>query len=238
MKSPFLWKKANINLHDKASLQRGAKLYMNHCAGCHSLKYMRYQRMAKDIGIVDSFGDVYQDLVKDNLIFTGAKIGDTIKTAMQEQDAKQWFGVAPPDLSLIARVRGANWIYTYLQSFYVDTKRPWGANNLLLPDTAMPNVLESLQGEQIPIFKKEKLDVLGKEQPVEAISHLALVKQGSMSPEQFKVATNDIVNYLVYVSEPAKLKREALGYWVLGFLIILAVLAYFLKREYWKKIKH
>lgn len=229
--------KAKVNLHDKASLQRGAKLYMNYCAGCHSLKYMRYGRMAEDIGIVNSFGEVYQDLLKNNLIFTNAKINDTIKTAMTEQDAASWFGIAAPDLSLIARVRGANWLYTYLNSFYIDNKRPQGTNNLLIPDTAMPNVLESLQGEQIPIFKKEMLNVGGQEKQVNAIEHLTLVKRGSMSPEQFAVATNDIVNFLVYVSEPAKLKRESLGYWVLGFLLILAILAFFLKREYWKHVK-
>jgi ubiquinol-cytochrome c reductase cytochrome c1 subunit len=142
--------KVHIDLSDKPALQRGAQLFMNHCVGCHSLKYLRYENMAQDIGIVDMDGKVLGDVLKKNLMFSGDKETDRIDTAMSKQDGVNWFGMAPPDLSLVARSRGADWLYTYLRSFYQDDKRPWGVNNLIFPDVAMPHVLLELQGKLNP----------------------------------------------------------------------------------------
>jgi ubiquinol-cytochrome c reductase cytochrome c1 subunit len=228
---------AQINLKDKASLQRGAKWFMNYCSGCHSLKYLRYNRLALDLGIIDEIGKINAKLVKANLIFTNAKITDAINTSMSEKDAKQWFGDAPPDLSLTARSRGSNWLYSYLISFYSDPKRPWGTNNLLYPDVAMPNVLINLQGEQIPIYHDEIQNIDGKKQIVKVIDHVATTKPGLMSPVQFNAMVNDLVNFLTYVSEPEQTKRIQLGIWVLLFLVIFAIITFLLKREYWKDVK-
>lgn len=227
----------HINLNDKASLQRGAKWYMNYCSGCHSLNYLRYSRMALDIGIVDSNGEINAKLLKNNLIFTNAKTTDHIATSMSVTEAKQWFGVVPPDLTLEARVRGPQWLYNYLLNFYSDPKRPFGTNNALFPDVAMPNVLINLQGIQIPIYRKQTFIIDGKTQQIAEIDHLVLVKNGLMSPVQFAAAMNDLVNFLTYASEPVATTRKHLGVWVLLFLVVFAIFAYFLKREYWKNIK-
>jgi len=229
--------KAHINLRDKASLQRGAKIYINYCLGCHSLTFLRYNRMAKDIGITGSDGKVNEQLVKENLIFTGAKVSDTILSAMPEIDAKQWFGVAPPDLTLIVKIRGADWLTTYLHSFYVDSKRPFGVNNLVFPDVAMPDVLANLHGTMRPSYRDKTEIINGKKVTVKVIDHLVLEKAGTMSPAQYDLAVNDLVNFLSYVAAPEKLQRESIGVWVILFLVIFAVIAYFLKREYWKDIQ-
>lgn len=146
-KTPVVLDKAHIDITDSASLQRGAQLFMNYCSGCHSLKYVRYDGMAKDIAIVDDKGNVLEKMVKDNLVFTGEKITDSMVIAMSPLDASRWFGLPPPDLSLVARARGADWLYTYLRSFYPDPKKPWGVNNYLFPDVAMPHVLDELQNK-------------------------------------------------------------------------------------------
>ncbi len=214
----------SIDIHDKARLQRGAKLFMNYCSGCHSLRYLRYNRMAKDLGITTFDGSVDEDLLKNNLIFTTSKIHDPIQISMPPVDARQWFGKAPPDLSLSARERGPNWIYTYLKSFYVDKKRPFGTNNLVIPEVAMPNILFPLQGEVLAVKK-------GNEQP-----YLQLVSQGEMSQPQFDSALQDLVTFLTYVGEPVKLVRYRLGIFVLIFLAVLLVFAYQLKKTYWRRI--
>ncbi len=201
--------KAPIDLTDLPSLQRGAKLFMNMCSGCHSLKYIRYSTMAKDIGIVDAKGQILEQVIKDNLIFNGGKITDTIQTAMNKAEGEAWFGIAPPDLSLVARSRGADWLYTYLRSFYLDAKKPWGVNNTVFPDVAMPDVLFNLR------------------------SRLYAEKEGK---EKFDGAILDIVNFLQYAGEPIQQTRKQLGIWVLLFLAIFFVFAYLLKREYWKDV--
>lgn len=147
LSQPVLAHSFSINIQDKASLQRGAKLFMNYCSGCHSLKYLRYNRMAKGLGLTRFSGQVDDDLLKNNLIFTQATINDPIQIAMPPEDAKQWFGTVPPDLSLIAREKGTEWLYNYLSGFYKDDSRPFGANNHLVPDVAMPNILETLSDE-------------------------------------------------------------------------------------------
>ncbi|MBA2651453.1 MAG: cytochrome c1 [Tatlockia sp.] len=190
-----------VSIHDKAKLQRGAKFYMNYCSGCHSLRYLRYNRLAKDLSLTNFDGEVDTNLLS-NLIFTSAKISDPLQIAMPATDARQWFGAVPPDLSLIARVRGADWIANYLKGFYADNKRRFGANNTLVPDTAMPNVLYPLAG---------------------------------LSELEYDEFLDDLLTFLVYVGEPAKLIRYRMGWKVLFFLGVFCLVAYFLKRFYWKK---
>ncbi|CAN5438725.1 cytochrome c1 [soil metagenome] len=227
--------KAPLDVTDKASLQRGAGLFMNYCLGCHSLQYMRYNRMAKDIDIVNKDGQVNEQLLKENLIFSDAKLADPIRSAMPPEKAKVWFGVAPPDLTLTVRVRGADWLYTYLRSFYKDSKRPWGTNNLIFPDVAMPNVLLPLQGEQHPVYRVvHKAGSSGAER---VIDNLLLIDNGTMTTPQFNRAVADIVNFLAYVSEPERQERQYIGLWVIVYLLVLLMLLYSLKEEYWKDIK-
>jgi len=217
--------KAPIDLTDLPSLQRGAQLFMNHCSGCHSLKYIRYSTLAKEIGIVDAKGQVLDQAVKDNLMFIGDKISDTVKSAMTKEEGASWFGVAPPDLSLVARSRGADWLYTYLRSFYLDPKRPWGVNNKIFPDVAMPDALFNLRKHL------QKEEIVQKSQ--------APFKEGrsSMSAnEKYDAAVLDLVNFLCFVGEPIQVFRQRLGIWVLLFLGIFLVFAYLLKREYWKDV--
>ncbi len=218
--------KAPLDPHNQASLQKGAKLFVNYCMGCHSLEYQRYNRMARDIGLTD-------EQVKDNLIFTGAKVGDTMKNAMPKAAAKQWFGVTPPDLTVIARSRGVDYLYTYLQTFYKDPTRPFGVNNAVFPNAGMPHVLWELQGMQEPVFTMHK-DAAGKE--VQTLTGFRLAQPGSMSPPEFKEAMADLTNFLAYVGEPIKLERQRLGIWVLLFLALATIVFYLLKKEYWKDV--
>ena len=200
---------AKIDLTDLPSLQRGAQLFMNYCSGCHGLQYVRYNSLAAGIGIVDREGKVLEDVVKENLIFSDDKITDTIKTAMTKEEGAKWFGVSPPDLSLVARVRGKDWLYSYLRSFYPDPKRPWGVNNRVFPDVAMPYVLANLE------------------------VHYQTEKEGQ---QKFDRAILDLVNFLQYVGEPVQLIRKRIGVWVLLFLGVFCVFACLLKREYWKDV--
>lgn len=218
-----------VDIQDKAALQRGAKLFMNYCSGCHALRYMRYNRMGNDLGLTTFDGRLDTDLLVNNLIFTHARPEDPIQISMPEEDARQWFGKMPPDLSLSARERGVSWLYTYLKSFYEDKKRPFGANNLLIPDVAMPNILEPLQGKVVAL-KPNDLE----QRPMNA--NLALVKSGEMSQAAFDRAVHDLVTFLAYVGEPAQLSRYRLGYKVILFLAVFLAFAYALKRSYWRRI--
>ena len=220
-------KQLSVEVHtdSKESLQRGAKIFMNYCSGCHSLRYMRYNRMAKDLGLVTFNGDIDTDLLQNNLIFTQAKVTDPIQISMPEVDARQWFGRLPPDLSLTARERGPAWIYTYLNSFYADPKRPFGTNNLLVPDASMPNVLFPLGGLRV---RKG-----GGQQP----ESLILMKEGTMTPQQYEQTIEDVVTFLSYVSEPIKATRYKIGRRVLPFLCLCFMMVYLLKKSYWKKIQ-
>lgn len=216
---------APVDVTDHESLKRGAKLFMNYCLSCHSAKFMRYKRMADDLGMEDSE-------VLENLVYTGAKIHDTMEIAMPESDAAAWFGTTPPDLSVISRSRGADWLYTYLRGFYVDKSRPMGVNNIVFQDVGMPHVLEGLQGKQY--LQEEKVNMAyGGEKVTEK---LVADGSGSMTPAEYDKAVGDLVNFLVYVGEPAKEYRETLGWYVLAFLLILLVLSYRLKKEYWKDV--
>jgi len=215
---------AGNDLSDRASLQRGAQLYMNYCAGCHSLKYMRYSRMAEDLGLTE-------DEVMKNLNFTGAKFGEQVQVSMPAAGGEKWFGKMPPDLSVIARVRGSDWIYTYLKSFYLDESRPLGWNNKLFPNASMPNPLWELQGLQHAEFGP--VDPATGERHVEG---LKVAQAGRQSAQEFDQTARDITNFLEYVGEPAALKRQSVGVWVILFLAALTFLAYLLKQEYWKDV--
>ena len=215
---------AGNDLSDRASLQRGAQLYMNYCAGCHSLKYMRYSRMAEDLSLTE-------DEVMKNLNFTGAKFGEQVQVSMPAAGGEKWFGKMPPDLSVISRVRGSDWIYTYLKSFYLDESRPLGWNNKLFPNASMPNPLWELQGLQHAEFGP--VDPATGERHVEG---LKVAQAGRQSAQEFDQTARDITNFLEYVGEPAALKRQSVGVWVILFLAALTFLAYLLKQEYWKDV--
>jgi ubiquinol-cytochrome c reductase cytochrome c1 subunit len=217
---------ADIDLSDQASLQRGAKYFMNYCLSCHSLKFQRYNRMAVDLGLTE------QEVI-DNLMFTTDKIGDTMNIAMTEDKATDWFGNPPPDLSVISRARGDDYIYTYLRGFYADKERPFGVNNKVFPDVGMPNVLWQLQGTQKAVFKTVEASD-GTE--TEVIDRLEPLSEGTMSPEEFDQVARDLTAFLSYVGEPIQMERKRLGIWVLLFIAVFFVVAYLLKKEYWKDV--
>jgi ubiquinol-cytochrome c reductase cytochrome c1 subunit len=218
--------KANINPDDRNSLQRGAKYFVNYCLSCHSASYMRFNRMGKDLGINDT------QLLK-NMMFKAEKVGETMDVNMKKSDAKNWFGTPAPDLSVIARSRSVDWIYTYLRSFYVDEKRPFGVNNTVFPDVAMPHVLWELQGMQKANFKTETDKDGNVHQVLEGYD---IVKQGSMTPKEYDQAVRDLVNFLDYLGEPGKKKRLTVGIYVLLFLVVFFFVSYRLKKEYWKDV--
>lgn len=206
-----------INLNDKTSLQRGAALFMNYCSGCHSLKYIQYKQMGDDLGITSL------ELLKNNLIFTQSQPSDPIQIALPPVDAQQWFGLVPPDLSLSARQRGTAWLYRYLTGFYKDKNRPFGVNNLLIPNVSMPDALESLKGTAY----------LLTDSPIHNPS-LKIVQSGALSTPEFEQVLIDLITFLVYVSEPTQLSRTQLGPYVILFLIILLLPIYYLKVLYWR----
>lgn len=216
---------ANIDLKDNASLQRGAKLFMNYCLGCHQMQYQRYERTFRDIGIPTEIG-------QEQLIFDGSKVGSHIKNAIDKDDAAKWFGAAPPDLTLVARVRGTDWIYTYLKSFYKDESRPFGVNNVVFPSVGMPHVLQELQGLPTPIT--EEVEEHGH--TVTKVVGTETDGSGEMSDDEYDRAARDLTNFLAYVGEPSRLESEALGLKVIGFLVILFILAFMLKKEYWRDV--
>ena len=215
VKKPLM--SANNDIYDIESLQRGARNFMNYCSGCHSAEYIRYDVIGEDLGIT-------QSQLKEYLMFNAQQTFDTINASMTSEDASGWFGQAPPDLSLAARAKGTDYIYTFLKSFYVDNTSPTGVDNVVLAGTSMPNVLWELQGHQ-------------KYSQNEDESKLEVYIPGKMNEEEFNSFLRDTSNFLEYISEPVKVKRQALGVKVLFFLAFFMVLAYFLKKEVWKDIK-
>ena len=218
---------ANTDVGNLYALQRGARNFVNYCLGCHGAKYMRYSQVAEDLALTE------QEL-RNNLMFTGEREFDPMLSAMPADKARLWFGNAPPDLSLIARSRGVDYVYTFLKSFYADAERPTGANNAVLPQTAMPNVLAERQGPQLPTFEPQR-DKEGKE-----TTHLVALERaaaGTMTAPEFDGFVRDTVTFLEYVAEPAKAERKALGVWVILFLLMFTAFTYFLKKEYWKDVK-
>lgn len=230
---------------DQASLQRGVATYMNYCMGCHSLKYSRYERVANDLGIP-------HDLYMDNLKFDSEhKIGDLMNNAMRIEDGKKWFGAAPPDLTLIARSRGTDWLYSYLRTFYRDDSRPYGVNNKVFPDVGMPHVLSDLQGMQECApgtvkaanggIKRDPLtgeDVLFDDngEPLNPCGALEVKEAGTLSVAEYDQLIYDLVNFLGYVAEPMQLQRQRVGIYALFYLALFFVFAYLLNREYWKDV--
>jgi ubiquinol-cytochrome c reductase cytochrome c1 subunit len=217
--------KAEYDLTDKASLQTGAQLFMNYCLGCHQTQYQRYQRTFEDL-------DIPLELGQANLQFTGDKPGDHIKNAMPSESGAKWFGAPPPDLTLVARVRGADWIYTYLRTFYADENTTFGVNNLVFPDVGMPHVLQELQG--LPSRTSEKMLVDGE--MVDRYVGIKADGSGELSATEYDTAVLDLVNYLVYIGEPSRLESENIGRWVMIFLLVLLVLVYLLKKDYWRDV--
>jgi len=205
--------KANNDLTDKESLKNGFKTYINYCLGCHQLKHQRYNRTFTDLGIDEADGMA-------NYMYTGEKVGDHITNTMPLKESAKWFGTAPPDLTLEARLRSPDWIYTYLRSFYMDSDRPFGVNNVVFKDVGMPHVLQDLQGVS-------SIDEHGKVTPAMG---------GSLTAEEYDVVVRDLTNFLEYVGEPSKLEREDMGRNVLIFLFIFFIISYFLKKEYWKDV--
>ncbi len=205
---------APIDPNDHASLQRGARTFINNCLNCHSANYMRYNRLV-DIGLT-------KKEIEENLLFAGEKIGDTMQVAMSTKDAKKWFGVAPPDLSVEVRARGADWVYAYMRGFYRDDSTPSGWNNTVFDKVAMPHVLYALQGEQVLNHETHQLE---------------LVKPGKLSSTEYNAYVADLTNYMAYMAEPAKQQLRKTGVWVLLFLVFLLILVTKLKNNYWKDIQ-
>jgi ubiquinol-cytochrome c reductase cytochrome c1 subunit len=212
-----------------ASLQRGARDFMAYCSGCHSMKYLRYNRLGQDL-------EIPEDLMKSDLMFTSNKVGEQIHSAMPADTSKAWFGQTPPDLTLETRARGPSWVYSYLRTFYVDPTRPVGVNNLVLPNASMPAVLWQLQGWQVKEETKEGEEHAGGEE--EHHVPLKLVQPGTLSPDEYEKFVGDLVNFMSYAAEPGKSIRMGVGPNAMIYLLILLVLCYLLKKEFWRDIKH
>ena len=217
---------APINLKDTASLQRGARTFINYCLNCHNAQFMRYSHLTQ-IGLTEQ-------QIKENLMFTTDKIGDTMVSALDPADAKDWLKSVPPDLTLAARVRGSDWLYTYMRSFYHDDASPTGWNNTVFKGVSMPHVLHDLQGTQAMVQVGEKHDHDGK---IEPLMKLAIDRAGSMSPGEYDRTVADLVNYMTFMAEPVRGQRTQLGVLVLFFLVIAFFVTLALKHEYWKDVK-
>ena len=214
---------ANNNVADSTSLQRGAKYFVNYCLGCHSAKYVRYNRLGEDLQLSEL-------QLRDNLMFTGEQPFDFMANAMNPEDAERWFTVAPPDLSLIARSRGTDYLYTYLRSFYVAPDRPTGVNNVVMPNTNMPHVLWHLQGTQRAVFHAD-------ERGAQVFEGFETVMPGELDADGYDAVVRDIVNFLDYIGEPIKRQRQQLGIRVIGFLLVFLLISYMLKKEIWKDVQ-
>ena len=226
------WDKAPGKTTDMASLQNGAKIFVNYCLNCHSAAFMRFNRL-KDIGLTEQ-------QIKDNLLFTTEKVGETMKSAIDPRQAKVWFGANPPDLTVISRSRsaegkgtGADYIYTYMRTFYVDSTKATGWNNLAFPNIAMPHALWELQGKRAPIYETVK----EHGQDVHVFKGWEQLTPGTMTPVQYDQAVGDLVNYLQWMAEPAQDKRVQLGFWVLAFLLVLTFFTWRLNAAFWKEVK-
>ncbi|MFW5926686.1 MAG: cytochrome c1 [Wenzhouxiangella sp.] len=215
---------ADTNVHDRAALQRGAAMFTEYCMGCHSAQYQRYKRLAEDL-------DLGESLVEEYLVPPNAEIGDYMLTAMDAEQAEEWFGIAPPDLTLTARSRGSDWVYSFLKSFYMSDS---GWNNLVLDNASMPHVLWELQGIQRPIIETETTD---EGETRSRVVGLELDEPGRMSPEEYDQAILDLVSFMEYLAEPAVLERERVGIWVILFLAVFTLLAFLLYKEFWKDVK-
>ncbi len=224
---------AHVDPSDRKSLQRGARTFVNYCLGCHAAAFMRYNRLGRDLGVSEK-------VLRENFMFGTDRPGDAMTTALRRSDAEKYFGGAvPPDLSVSARARGADWLYTYLMTFYRDPSRPPGVNNLVFEGTAMPHVLWELQGWQEPVYR-EKREKDGSVRMV--VDHLVPASAPENKPapyqgEDYEDTVRDLVNFMAYLAEPAQLKRRAVGAWTITYLLALLVIMYLLKREYWRDVR-
>jgi ubiquinol-cytochrome c reductase cytochrome c1 subunit len=217
---------ANNDVGNEASLQRGARNFMNYCAGCHSAKYVRYNTLADAL-------ELSEEQIIENLMFNAEKTHETIQASMPDDAAKRWFGQAPPDLSLIARSRGADYLYNFLQTFYIDDTRPTGMNNMVLAGASMPHVLWELQGLQRAVYE----EVTGPNgEPEQKFKEFVQVTEGTLTAEEYDQFVRDTVNFLDFISEPVQLQRRVIGLWVLAFLVVFFIFAYMLKKEIWKDV--
>lgn len=222
---------ASNDVDNIASLQRGARNFMNYCSGCHSAKYVRYKTIAEDL-------QLSEDQVVSNLMFNAEKTFETIQSAMPASAAARWYGTAPPDLSLMARARGADYIYNFLKGFYVDPESPTGVDNVVLAGTSMPNVLWELQGYQDAVFEDHTEELAdGSSVTTRVFSHFEPVTSGSLDAEDFDEFVRDTVNFLAFISEPIRSDRRKLGVWVLMYLIVFWIIAVMLKKQIWKDVK-
>jgi ubiquinol-cytochrome c reductase cytochrome c1 subunit len=212
-----------------SSLQRGARNFTNYCLGCHSLQYLRWSRLGTDLRIPVA-------LLKTNLIPPGAKPADYIKTTLRAEDAVAWLGKEPPDLSLIARSRGVDYLYRFLKTFYVDPARPSRSNNLALENPAMPAVLSELEGVKAAVFKNVDVLVDGKSTTQKVFDHFTQISPGQLNAAQYDDFVRDTVNFLDYAGEPAQVDRRNMGVWVVLFLLVFTGIAWFMKKEYWKDV--
>lgn len=219
------WKAGN-EVKNTASLQRGAANFVNYCSGCHSLKYVRWSRLAGDLDIPDS-------VLTEQLLPPGAKATDYIVASFPEADAENWFGKLPPDLSLVARSRGTDWVYQFLKGFYVDPSKPTGTNNLALDGASMPAVLSGLEGVKAAVFAET---AGGESAHGKEVERFEFLTHGSLSPVEYDVFVRDIVNFLDYASDPSQVQRRSMGVWVVLFLLVFTFFAWMLKKEYWKDV--
>ena len=229
--SGFLYETPDIDATDKVAIQRGARVFINYCLTCHSAEYMRYKRVSDDLGISEA-------VMKKNLMNPADKFHDGMTVAIDKNDAKRWFGVPPPDLSVISRARGSDWLYNYFMTFYRDGGSAIGVNNATFKDVAMPHVLWELQGWQEPVYDDnvapdESGDAANAEKQIVGMK---LIEPGKLTPDEYRETVRDLVTYMVYMGEPAELQRHKIGFWVLAFLFVFLLIAYALKREYWKDI--
>jgi ubiquinol-cytochrome c reductase cytochrome c1 subunit len=219
--------RAGNDVGNVASLQRGARNFMNYCAGCHSAKYVRYNTIAKGLGLTE-------DQIIENLMFNAEKTFETIESSMPLDSAATWFGQPPPDMSLMARAKGTDYIFNFLKGFYLDSDSPTGVDNLYLPGTSMPHVLWELQGYQRAVFEEPDGSAGTGSDPV--FSHLENVSSGAVSPEDYDAFVRDTANFLEYISEPVRGTRRVLGVWVLMFLVVFLIIATMLKNQIWKDV--
>jgi len=219
---------AGNEVTNTASLQRGAANFVNYCSGCHSLKYLRYERMANDL-------DISPAQLRDNLIPSGAKPTDYMLSTFPKADAETWFGKAPPDLSLVTRYRSPDWVYRFLKGFYVDASRPTGTNNLVLDGASMPAVLSDLEGVKAAVFAQHAAG--GEHGGGKAVESFEMVAHGRLKPEEFDGFVRDTVNFLDYAGDPSQVQRRSIGIWAVLFLLVFTAFAWMLKKEYWKDVR-
>ena len=220
------FEKANIDPGNKSSLQRGARNFMNYCSGCHSAQYVRFNTIGKYL-------ELSEEQLVDNLMFNAEKTFETIQSSMSAQDAARWYGTAPPDMSLMARAKGADYIYNFLKGFYLSPESPTGVDNLVLAGTSMPHVLWELQGYQKPVFLTHAEDGVTKQ----VIEHLEPATAGQLNADDYDIFVRDTVNFLAYISEPIRADRRQIGTWVLIYLLVFLIIARMLKKQIWKDVK-